>query len=261
MFTKVKKTILSFMTMLTFLAVFFGFLGPTLSVSANSTLSFTFNHSLTDGTLMTDQNILDTINNNSFINGAPIDLASSVSSLSVKAIVSGTSKFIRLDQTANGTSEMIISFNLNYQYFKQITFSADRITGNGSMEIYVNNSSTLSNSFADSGNDFLNYTVSSTSTIQVLRFKPQSGQNQWNVAGITFTSIDLSQLATKVETYTLSGCETTATITKQLTDAEVQQLNDLYSSMSTTEKDTFKTNYPNAWGRMKWLFDKKNLTY
>jgi hypothetical protein len=269
--TSIKKLFTISFISITFGGIIFSspFANKSISTLANSNLTISFNHGLADGTSLTNASLLSIVNSTAKVGSSTVSVATQTNAINVLAKTTGTEPningFLRVEQTQAGTAEIEIYFNLNYAFYKSISISASKQTGNGNLAVFVNGSTTALTTFAPSGSGFVNYSVNSPDTITRIRFVPQTNQNIWDLDSVTLGSVDLAILSQQVLSYTMQGCNLDTgdnpVITKQLTDSEITDLANLYNSLSSTEKDTFRNTYPQAWGRMKWMFDRKAISY
>ncbi len=241
-----------------------------INVGANSSIDISLNHNLSNGTLISPSEALTLINTTSRLNGASLPIASQVDSLELKAYVSQSISGIEINQTQAGTSKLDISFSTAYGFFTSISVVASKLTGNGDLSVFINNSATVTTTFVG-GSGFITYTFTEPNGNPIHRISllPQSGQNRWAIDNISLGSINLVNFSNKVLTYTMLNALGGGTclldedlgVTTKLTDQEIIDLNNLYNSFSDAEKNNFKTTYPNSWARLKWMFDRKNLSY
>jgi len=253
-------------------------------VEANTTTAtITFNdelQGLTNAQLLTNQQILNATNNTSSI---PL-IASSVTSTEIYFYLSGGERGLDLKSGNGNAQNPVASFRINFNpvgiKFNSFFFTHDRISGTGVLNatlFFTNAVTNLPDSFLYTTTDNSNtFVVSSTTkvngTITGISFEgPTSSRwiindisltNSFNFTG-TSEQIDQEMANFSGLILSYSPLDPTCTVEPGTTRASSTDLDDLqffYNQMTTEQKNTFKQNYPNAWGRLQFLFSKANRT-
>jgi hypothetical protein len=211
------------------------------------------------------------------------NIATSVDALNVQPFNDGTNVGLHL-YSSGTTADKVSLFRVNFSSiaskFNSFTVSHDSTTGGSVLNVtafFIRASdNTLQStlfSVTDGGNTFSNYSNKVNGLITGISFAPQPGQNQWRINSISLNTAftfsgtveeidqEMSNLSSLILTY--SPLDPTCEVEEGTTRASSTDLDDLqffYNQMTTDQKNTFKQNYPNAWGRLQFLFSKANRT-
>ena len=240
---------------------------------ANASFSISFNHELSPAqTPLTNAGFLTIVNNSSSLAGVPItDLAQSTSISATgitSSVISGTNRSIYFDgPNANVDMTISVLFSPSYRYSSSMTFSVKKGTGSGSLQLFINGSS--STAWTDSGSpSFTTHTYNHSSLINEFKFVSPGGNNvDWEIDYIDFGPLDLTKFIAELKTFTYDGpgCATTEVINgqtvtyKPLNNSDIEGLLAIYNSLTTEQQNTLKDDGV-AWGRLKFLFSKANIT-
>jgi hypothetical protein len=293
MLLKQKKIVTVSLLVTTLLGVIFSQSNQTSNTqiyATTSTLTTTLNHNLTPQNPVLDLNsstLTSIFNSTSTINGSSVNNAfTSITGLRVRAY---TSQMIGLElaQTDNSVQNSSLTINFNSEIIKSnsFTFTHASVTGSSSIRATITYINLLGDqvtlAFEDANYLTSGVTLSfpssqTNSTIKVIGYllsvtlRPTIGQNRWAIDSIgasnvyTFTGTNqqlidgpMKEFSILLNSYTGAGCtpqsnETVATST------QVDDVLSIYNSMTNDQKELFKTNYPNAWGRLQLLANKAN---
>lgn len=274
MLLKQKKFITTSLLITTVLGVIFSQSGQNsntqifANTSSNSIVT-TLNRALSASTT------LDVFNLTTSVNG--VSNSSVYSSVTITNVTSNNGNTgLELNGNNNNTARILVNFNNQLVKYNAFEIAISRETGNSANTITIslthfsqdpNILTTTSQTYTSSTGALITPRLTVNGTIKSATITTDiTAQNRWLVdeirSGFTFDFSQSASLATfsdTLSTLTGDGCTPQSNETVASTQ-QVDELIALYNSMTTDQKTTFKTNYPNAWGRLQLLAKKANKT-
>lgn len=230
-------------------------------------------------------NVLDVFNLTTTINTINSTTAYSSASLVNSTTASSAQSPIGINLNGNANDIASVSFTLNNNIVKyySIELNIDRETGGNTnpIKITVNYFNapenplvppnepaliTIEQTFTDSTSAFINPRVTAPGIIKTVTISTDiTAQNKWFLneikMGYSFTFSGDNQASNFVSysnlllSYTGDGCTARSNETVA-TSGQVDEMISIYNSMTDDQKLIFRSNYPNAWGRLQLLARK-----